>query len=188
MTRTTFFTVQYEMYGMRPRTGELYKVWVDGLSYDTCDRAIHAMAVCMSDHAFSNAAYKYGEHRVVRRTTTVVDEPLHFPQPDESADRVTLATPLKMLEGKLSTRLYNVLRWSGPSSGSGTELLLLAHVVACDPKFWLRQPNMGSVSLAELETFLRDNGLPALGTLPVDTACALLRDLANETDKGVTDQ
>lgn len=164
-TEITFFTVQHEMYGIDPRTGELHKHWMDGPSYDRCDSALTQMAVRMSDHAHPSVAYKYGEHRVVRRTTTVVDEPLYFPQPDESADRVTLATPLKTLRGRFSTRLYNVLQWSGPYTG--IEPTLLAHIVACDAKFWLRQQNMGPVSLAELETFLRDNGLPELGTLPI---------------------
>lgn len=167
VTTFTAFTVQYELYGLDRRAWRLTKNWVDGESFDRYERAIETLGRYMREHANPKVAYKYGLHRVVRRTTTVVDEPLHFPQPDDDAERITLATPLKMLRPKMTARLYNVLRNYTPHTQVGP--VLLAHIVVGDEKFWLRQWGMGRKSLAELEALLRDNGLPELGTLPIES-------------------
>ena len=76
-----------------------------------------------------------------------------------------LATPLEAVRDKMSTRLYNALQWNAPHTGNGP--VLLAHVVACDEPFWFRAPNLGRTTMNELKSFLRDNNLPKLGTLPI---------------------
>lgn len=165
MTQKTTFVVQYELYRLKSWGRGLAKDWVDGGTFDKYREAVYAMGEYMRDHANYRVAYKYGKHRIVRRTTTVIDESICIPEPDENPDRVSLATPLKMVQDRLSTRLYNVLHNNTPHTHVGP--MLLAHIVVCDAQFWAKQWGMGPVKMAELEAFLRDNNLPELGTISI---------------------
>lgn len=165
ITEETDFLVQYELFSVDNRTEKLSVRWVDGTSYDRYEAAVRDMEREIVAHSKPEVAHKYGNHRLIRRVTTVVDYTLYFPQPGEGDDPITLATPLEEVRDKMSTRLYNALQWNAPHTGNGP--VLLAHVVACDEPFWFRAPNLGRTTMNELKSFLRDNNLPKLGTLPI---------------------